>query len=71
MESNDDKPTRGPSDFAREADAKQAGFLVEFWLFLRGNKKWWLTPIVVVVLFLGVLVVLGGTGAAPFIYTLF
>jgi hypothetical protein len=73
MEPNDDKRARGeePAPFARQADAKQAGFFTEFWLFLRGNKKWWLTPIIVVVVFLGVLVILGGTGAAPFIYTLF
>jgi hypothetical protein len=58
-------------DFARQASSGQSGFLKEFWLFLRGNKKWWLTPIVVILLFLGVLVVLGGTAAAPFIYTLF
>jgi len=57
--------------FAREADQAQAGFLSEFLSFLLHNKKWWLTPIIVVLLLVGVLVVLGGTGAAPFIYTLF
>jgi hypothetical protein len=61
----------GQPDFARQASQKQSGFLKEFWLFLRGNKKWWLTPIVVILLFLGVLVILGSTAAAPFIYTLF
>jgi hypothetical protein len=35
------------------------------------NKKWWLTPIVLMLLILGVLILVGGTGAAPFIYTLF
>jgi hypothetical protein len=35
------------------------------------NKKWWLTPVIVLLLLLGVLVVLGTSGAAPFIYTLF
>jgi hypothetical protein len=35
------------------------------------NKMWWLTPILVVFGLLGVLLVLGATGAAPFIYTLF
>jgi uncharacterized protein DUF5989 len=43
----------------------------ELWAFLRQNKKWWLTPIVIAVLLLGVLVFFAGTGAAPFIYTLF
>ena len=43
----------------------------EFWQFLSQSKKWWLLPIVVVILLFGVLVFLSGTAAAPFIYTLF
>jgi hypothetical protein len=39
--------------------------------FLRQNRKWWLLPIIVVLLLVGLLVVLGATGAAPFIYTIF
>ena len=35
------------------------------------SKKWWLTPIVVMLLLFGVLIFMSGTGAAPFIYTLF
>jgi len=45
--------------------------LREFGAFLAENKKWWLVPIIVVFLLLGVLLALGATGAAPFIYTLF
>ena len=45
--------------------------LGEFVEFLGQNKKWWLAPIVISVLLLGALVLLGGTAAAPFIYTLF
>ena len=45
--------------------------LSEFGAFLKENKKWWLIPILVVFLLLGVLITLGGTSAAPFIYTLF
>ena len=45
--------------------------LREFGAFLTENKKWWLVPIVVVFALLGVLIALGATGAAPFIYTLF
>jgi hypothetical protein len=45
--------------------------LREWWDFLRENKAWWLTPIVVVLLAISVLVILGATGAAPLIYTLF
>jgi len=43
----------------------------EFVEFLSANKKWWLAPIVLAVLVIGALVVLGGSAAAPFIYTLF
>ena len=45
--------------------------LGEFWDFLRHNKKWWLLPLLVMLLLIGVLIILAGTGAAPFIYTLF
>jgi hypothetical protein len=46
-------------------------FLSEFCAFLRYNKKWWLLPIVIVLLLLGALVALSGTAVAPFIYALF
>lgn len=45
--------------------------IAEFWDYLRSNKKWWLAPIIVALLGVSALVVLGGTGAAPFIYSLF
>jgi hypothetical protein len=60
------------ADFEKAARTRQQTNLVaEFWYFLRQNKKWWLLPIVVVLLTFGVLVFLSGTAAAPFIYTLF
>jgi len=44
----------------------------EFLEFLKVRKKWWLTPIVVMLLLLGALIVLAeGSAIAPFIYTLF
>jgi len=58
-------------DFRRQADAPPPGILREFWDFLRENRAWWLTPIVVVLLLISLLVILGATGAAPLIYTLF
>lgn len=46
--------------------------LKEFWDFLRVRKKWWLAPIIIVLLLLGVLIFFAQTSAvAPFIYTLF
>ena len=58
-------------DFAQQAKQAPRGFLREFWDFLRYNKKWWLTPIVLVLLLVSVFLFLASTGAAPFIYTLF
>ena len=58
-------------DFGELAQQERQGLLAEFWDFLKHNKKWWLLPIVLMVLGLGALVLLGGTAFAPFIYTLF
>ena len=73
MKPTDEARLREPTgrDFARQAPPNQTGFFREFWLFLRDNKKWWLTPLLAILLVFGVLVVLGGTAVAPFIYTLF
>ena len=50
----------------------KASILAEFWEFLRVRKKFWLLPIVIVLLLLGALLVLTqGSAVAPFIYTLF
>jgi hypothetical protein len=57
--------------FEQLADQGAPGFFAEFWDFLRNNKKWWLAPIVVILLMFGALVMLSGSAAAPFIYTLF
>ena len=59
------------SEFETRAEESSPGFVRELFDFLRHNQKWWLTPIVVMLVLLGVLVLLGGSTAAPFIYTLF
>jgi Family of unknown function (DUF5989) len=60
------------ADFEKAAQTdRQKGAAAEFWYFLSQNKKWWLLPIVTVMVLFGVLVFLSSTGAAPFIYTLF
>jgi hypothetical protein len=53
------------------AQQKRTGIVGELIGFLGAHKKWWLAPIIISVLLLGALVVLGGTAAGPFIYTLF
>jgi hypothetical protein len=47
-------------------------FFKEFWDFLRVRKKYWLLPILIVLVLFGALIVLTqGTAVAPFIYTIF
>jgi hypothetical protein len=63
--------TQRAYDFEREIGAARSNLVAEFWGFLKQNKKWWLLPIIMVFMLVGMLLVLGGTAAAPFIYTLF
>lgn len=47
-------------------------FLKELWAFMRARKKYWLIPILIMMVILGVLIVMvQGSAVAPFIYTLF
>jgi len=47
-------------------------FLKDLWKFMKARKKFWLAPLIVVLLLLGIVLILGGGSAlAPFIYTLF
>ena len=58
-------------DFERMAGTPQPSLVQELWDFLRYNKKWWLAPIILVLLPAGLLVLLSQSAAAPFVYTLF
>jgi len=58
-------------EFSRMASQTAPSFSREMWDFIWQNKKWWLTPIIVALLLLAGLLVLGASGAAPFIYTIF
>ena len=58
-------------DFARLAQQDDPGLVREFVDFLRYNKKWWMTPIIVITLLLSLLAFLAATPAAPFIYSFF
>lgn len=47
-------------------------FLKELWAFMKARKKFWLAPIITIMLLLGALIVLAqGSAVAPFLYTLF
>jgi Family of unknown function (DUF5989) len=60
-----------PDEFLRTSRGRRASLPRELWSMLRDNKKWWLTPIVVMMLLLGLISLLAGSAVAPFIYTLF
>ena len=62
------QPNVSFEEAAKEADT---GLVSEFIQMLRQNKKFWMIPLVVVLLAFGALIMLGGTAAAPFIYQLF
>jgi hypothetical protein len=65
-------PDKPPSDFEKAAaERHDQSLLTEFWSFLVHNKKWWLLPILLIMLILGGLIFLSTGPAAPFIYTLF
>ena len=52
--------------------SKNKNIISEIWDFLRVRKAWWLTPILVMLVLVGLLIVLGqGSAISPFIYTIF
>lgn len=70
MPKPNDKDTKA-AELERLASAPQRGILREFWSFLTRNSRWWLLPVLVAMLLVGVLVVISSSGAGPFIYALF
>lgn len=59
------------SEFAQLNDQRPPSLPEELFFFMKENKAWWMVPILVVFALFGLLMVLGSSGAAPFIYTLF
>ena len=57
--------------FEEANEEKQTNLVVEFFQMLSYNKKFWLIPIIIILIGFGFLIALGGSAAAPFIYTLF
>ena len=57
--------------FTEVEPVREKGVLGEFLGLLMTNKKYWMLPIILLLLVLGLLVILSGSSAAPFIYTLF
>jgi hypothetical protein len=69
---NDEGPASKERARGEERNMGKLSLLREFWLFLRVRKKWWLGPIVLVLVFLAFLIIFTeGSAVAPFIYALF
>ena len=68
---SDPELAKSKTEFEQAGDEKQLSLVQEFRVFIMENKAWWMIPIVVVLALVGLLVLLGSTGAAPFIYTIF
>ncbi len=66
----DDENARG-REFAAGASQARRGIVGEFATFLRYHRKWWLLPLIVILLLFGALMVVGNTAAGPWLYTLF
>jgi hypothetical protein len=63
-----------PSEFLRQAErgrGKSPSIVREFAAFLLAEKKWWLAPLLLVLLLFAGLIALSGSAVAPFIYSLF
>ncbi|MGB2987919.1 MAG: DUF5989 family protein [Phycisphaerae bacterium] len=70
-DNTDTTQSPSPEDFAREVASAPTGIVREYLAFLRHGRRWWLAPILLILLLVSVLVIASGTAAAPFIYALF
>lgn len=63
-----------PGEFESLARGQKAGSssaFVQLLLYVKESRRWWLLPVIIALVLAGLLIVLGSTAAAPFIYTLF
>ncbi len=71
MGADQPEPREGPDEFLHAGAQCERSLLGELIAFMAENKVWWMAPLLIVLALFGVILALGGTGAAPFIYTLF
>jgi Family of unknown function (DUF5989) len=71
MESPRPDPPSRSDEFVQRGAMPRGSFLSDYLYFLRTSKKWWMLPLILVLLAFGGLMILASSGAAPFIYTLF
>lgn len=66
-----DEQTGQAHRVAQEASRKRNSFVSEYFYLLRTNQKWWMLPLLALLLLLAGLFVMSGTPLAPLIYTVF
>lgn len=66
-----DKQISERERFIEQGAARRPSIFSEYLYLIRTNKKYWMLPLILVLLGFGLIMVLGSTGVAPFIYTLF
>jgi hypothetical protein len=71
MTVQDRERNQSGEEFADLAQRRRSGLFREYLGFTRHTGKWWLLPIFAMLGLIGALIVLGGSGAAPFLYALF
>lgn len=71
MSETEHKPTDTDNEFVHQGAMKRSSLAGEIFFFLKSHRKWWMLPLLILFLLFGGLLILSGTGAAPFIYTLF
>jgi len=59
------------AEFTELASGPRRGVVAEIAAFIVSTRKWWLVPVLLTLAVAGLLIVLGSTSAAPFIYTIF
>ncbi len=70
MNTSEEKSAQA-TEFARQGTKKRTSSIGEFLYLLKTNKKWWLLPLLMVLIAYGALMLATSTGAAPFVYTIF
>ena len=71
MNSSDEGRSQKENRFLEEASRERSSFFSDYLYLLRSNRKWWMLPLIGLLLVLGALVLFSSTGVAPLIYTLF
>ena len=59
------------TEFEKSGEQKDIGLFGELVAMLKQNKKYWLIPLLIILLLFGALIALGSSAAAPYVYTLF